>query len=57
MSAPTEVRKVLIKAAKPMMDSPFINAPRVTEIGATINDRNQTNPPTVKAQPTDYLSK
>jgi hypothetical protein len=57
MSAPTEVRKVLIKAVKPMMDSPFVNAPRVADIGATINDRNPTNPPTVKAQPTDYLSK
>jgi hypothetical protein len=32
MSVPTEVRKALIKAPRPMMDGPFVNASRIAEL-------------------------
>lgn len=50
ISAPTEARKVLITVAKSMIDSPSANAPRFADFGATTNDTNRTNIPTVKTQ-------
>jgi hypothetical protein len=32
MSVPTEVRKALIKAPRPMMDGPFVNASRIADL-------------------------
>jgi hypothetical protein len=32
ISVPTELRKALIKAPRPMMDGPFVNASRIVEL-------------------------
>jgi hypothetical protein len=39
MSVPTEVRKALINAVKPMMDGPFVNASRIAGLDFTTDDK------------------